>query len=161
GVQGFASGSTDQGIGVFGQAQEATSATIGVYGIAQSPAGAGGRFENLDPGGGILGLYSNRTQVAHVAANRSVHATSFAGSGAGLRGITSAAQATALAANGSNCTGNNFALGVDASGNAECAQPAFSNLSGTATVAQGGTNATTAAGARSNLGAAASGANTD
>jgi hypothetical protein len=44
--------------------------------------------------------------------------------------------ATALAANGANCAGNNFALGVDASGAAECAQPAFSNLSGTATDAQ-------------------------
>jgi hypothetical protein len=47
-----------------------------------------------------------------------------------------AGTATALAANGGNCTGNNFALGVDASGVGECAQPAFSNLSGTATDAQ-------------------------
>lgn len=47
-----------------------------------------------------------------------------------------AATATALAANGANCSGNNFALGVDASGAAECAQPAFSNLSGSATDAQ-------------------------
>jgi hypothetical protein len=46
------------------------------------------------------------------------------------------ATATALAANGSNCSGNNFALGVDASGVGECAQPAFSNLSGSATDAQ-------------------------
>jgi hypothetical protein len=44
--------------------------------------------------------------------------------------------ATALAANGANCSGNNFALGVDASGAGECAQPAFSNLSGAATDAQ-------------------------
>jgi hypothetical protein len=47
-----------------------------------------------------------------------------------------ASTATALAANGSNCSGNNFALGVDASGNGECSQPAFSNLSGSATSAQ-------------------------
>jgi filamentous hemagglutinin len=46
------------------------------------------------------------------------------------------ATATALAANGGNCSGNNFALGVDASGVGECAQPAFSNLSGSATDAQ-------------------------
>lgn len=46
------------------------------------------------------------------------------------------ATATALAANGGNCAGNNFAIGVDASGVAECAQPAFSNLSGSATDAQ-------------------------
>lgn len=47
-----------------------------------------------------------------------------------------ATEASALAANGGNCTGNNFALGVSASGVAECAQPAFSNLSGAATDAQ-------------------------
>lgn len=47
-----------------------------------------------------------------------------------------AATATALAANGANCSGNNFALGVDASGVGECAQPSFSNLSGAATIAQ-------------------------
>jgi len=47
-----------------------------------------------------------------------------------------ASTATALAANGANCSGNNFALGVDASGAGECAQPAFSNLSGSATDAQ-------------------------
>lgn len=50
--------------------------------------------------------------------------------------IALAATATALAANGGNCSGNNFALGVDASGVGECAQPAFSNLSGSATDAQ-------------------------
>lgn len=50
--------------------------------------------------------------------------------------IDLAAAATALAANGGNCSGNNFALGVDASGIGECAQPAFSNLSGSATDAQ-------------------------
>ena len=47
-----------------------------------------------------------------------------------------APKATALAANGSDCSGNNFALGVDASGAAECAQPDFSNLSGVAADAQ-------------------------
>lgn len=47
-----------------------------------------------------------------------------------------ATTATALAANGGNCSGDNFALGVDASGVGECAQPAFSNLSGSATDAQ-------------------------
>lgn len=50
--------------------------------------------------------------------------------------VTLASTATALAANGANCSGNNFALGVDASGVGECAQPAFSNLSGAATDAQ-------------------------
>jgi hypothetical protein len=50
--------------------------------------------------------------------------------------VSLAATAAALAANGGNCSGNNFAVGVDASGVGECAQPAFSNLSGTATIAQ-------------------------
>lgn len=50
--------------------------------------------------------------------------------------VSLAAAATALAANGGNCSGNNFALGVDASGVGECAQPAFSGLSGAATDAQ-------------------------
>lgn len=49
---------------------------------------------------------------------------------------TVATTAGALSANGANCIGNTFALGVDASGVAECAQPAFSNLSGSATDAQ-------------------------
>jgi hypothetical protein len=53
-------------------------------------------------------------------------------SGTNWINATAAPKAIALAANGSNCSGNNFALGVDASGNAECAQPAFSNLSGSA-----------------------------
>jgi len=47
-----------------------------------------------------------------------------------------AATATALAANGGNCTGNEFALGVSAAGVGECVQPAFSNLSGAATDTQ-------------------------
>lgn len=47
-----------------------------------------------------------------------------------------ATTASALAANGTNCSGNEFALGVSASGVGECAQPAFSNLSGEATDAQ-------------------------
>lgn len=50
--------------------------------------------------------------------------------------ITLAATATALAANGANCSGNNFALGVDASGVGECAQPAFANLSGALAIGQ-------------------------
>ena len=60
-----------------------------------------------------------------------VTATTFVGALTG-----NASTATALAADGGNCTGNNFALGVDASGIAQCAQPAFSNLSGAATKAQ-------------------------
>lgn len=46
------------------------------------------------------------------------------------------ATATALAADPADCTGNNFAIGIVAAGTATCAQPAFSNLSGSATTAQ-------------------------
>lgn len=44
--------------------------------------------------------------------------------------IDLAAQAAALAADPSDCTGDNFARGIAAGGMAQCAQPAFSNLSG-------------------------------
>lgn len=50
--------------------------------------------------------------------------------------VSVAATASALSSNGANCTGNNFAVGVDAAGVAECAQPSFANLSGAATDAQ-------------------------
>jgi hypothetical protein len=47
-----------------------------------------------------------------------------------------AGTATALAADPADCTGNSFALGINAAGAAQCAQPAFSNLSGTAASGQ-------------------------
>jgi len=50
--------------------------------------------------------------------------------------VTLAATASALAANGANCAGNSFALGVDAAGAAECAQPGFANLSGSLALGQ-------------------------
>lgn len=53
------------------------------------------------------------------------------------------ATALELTSNPTNCSGNNFALGVDTAGAAECAQPTFGNVSGTASVAQGGTGLTT------------------
>jgi hypothetical protein len=45
--------------------------------------------------------------------------------------IDLAAEASALAADPADCSGNDFARGINASGTAQCAQPAFSNLSGT------------------------------
>jgi hypothetical protein len=47
-----------------------------------------------------------------------------------------AATATALAAAPTQCGGNQFATGIAASGSANCAQPTFSNLSGSASAAQ-------------------------
>ena len=81
---------------------------------------------------------------AHGATSANTPSTTVARDGAGNINATTftgvlvgnATTATALSANGTNCSGNNFSLGTDANGNAECAQPAFSNLSGTATDAQ-------------------------
>ncbi len=53
-----------------------------------------------------------------------------------------------------SATANNFVTGLNTLGDLQRAQPSFANLSGTATVAQGGTGATTAAAALTNLGAA-------
>ncbi|HAN05309.1 MAG: hypothetical protein A2X29_03335 [Elusimicrobia bacterium GWA2_64_40] len=67
-----------------------------------------------------------------------------------------AGTATALAANGGNCTLPNVALGVSASGIAECGQPSnvtgtAANVTGTVALGNGGTGATDAAGARTAL----------
>jgi hypothetical protein len=50
--------------------------------------------------------------------------------------IGNASTATALAANPTDCSANQFANTIAASGNLSCAQPAFTDLSGAATVAQ-------------------------
>jgi len=54
-----------------------------------------------------------------------------------------AATASAFASSPTQCGTNNWATGVSSSGNANCSQPAFSNISGTVTVLQGGTGQTT------------------
>lgn len=51
-----------------------------------------------------------------------------------------ASTATALASNPSDCSANQFANAIAASGNLTCSQPAFTDISGVATIAQGGTN---------------------
>jgi hypothetical protein len=58
-----------------------------------------------------------------------------------------AATATALASSPIQCGSNNWATGITTGGNANCLQPGFGNLSGTAAVSQGGTGQTTAASA--------------
>ena len=55
-----------------------------------------------------------------------------------------AATATTLASSPTQCGSNTWATGVSSSGNANCLQPGFSSLSGTATVSQGGTGQTNA-----------------
>jgi hypothetical protein len=47
-----------------------------------------------------------------------------------------AATATALAATPTQCGANNWATGISTSGNANCSQPAFSNLAGSVTLGQ-------------------------
>jgi len=59
--------------------------------------------------------------------------------------VNLSAAATALASDPTDCAGNNFARGINASGTAQCAQPAFSNLSGSASIAQGGTTLSSSA----------------
>ena len=84
-------------------------------------------------GAGTAGKIQVHTTPLQYCDNAATPALQYAalGSSAGV-----AASSAALAANGANCSGDNFALGVDASGAGECAQPAFSNLSGAATDAQ-------------------------
>ena len=62
-----------------------------------------------------------------------------------------AATATALASNPTQCGSNSWATGVSSNGNANCFQPNFSTLSGTAAISQGGTGQTTAPAAFSAL----------
>ncbi len=66
-----------------------------------------------------------------VVANGGIMAPKFTGALSG-----NAATATALAADPVDCSGNDFSLGINASGVALCAQPAFSNLGGAAISAQ-------------------------
>lgn len=49
------------------------------------------------------------------------------------------------------CTANEWISSLNSSGAIVCTQPSFSNINGTATIAQGGTGATSASGAFSNL----------
>lgn len=56
--------------------------------------------------------------------------------GGGIIVATSASAAGTLQVDGANCTGNQFALGTNEAGVAQCAQPAFTNLSGSIAGAQ-------------------------
>lgn len=117
-------------------------AITGGAGLTHSPTGtlttASGETDFLASGALTCGASTQgRTQVhttpLQYCDNTATPTLRYAAYGSSTGVATSA---TALAANGANCSGNNFALGVDASGVGECAQPAFSNLSGTATDAQ-------------------------
>lgn len=59
--------------------------------------------------------------------------------------IGNASTATALAANPTDCSASNFATAIAANGNLTCAQPLFTDISGTLAINKGGTGATTKA----------------
>lgn len=101
-------------------------------------------------GGGSASITPNSCTLPNVATGIDASGTLTCTQPSNVTGnaatATLATAATALAADPANCTNaNEFARGVLASGVAECAQPAFSNLSGTAAVTQGGTGLTTVA----------------
>lgn len=62
--------------------------------------------------------------------------TSYSGNAATATTASTASTATALASTPTQCSPNNWSTGIAANGNANCSQPAFSNLSGTASAAQ-------------------------
>ena len=78
--------------------------------------------------------FSSQFSMTDSAANNSTTVSLAATIAANTTG--NAATATALASAPSQCGSNNFATGVAAGGNANCAQPVFANLSGTATAGQ-------------------------
>jgi hypothetical protein len=97
-------------------------------------------------GGQVTGAVATATALASNPADCSAgqYATTIAANGdltcAGVTGgqVTGAvATATALAANPADCGANAFATTIAANGDLTCAQPSFTNLSGSATVAQG------------------------
>jgi hypothetical protein len=85
----------------------------------------------LQGGGGRVAI-GNFAPATALDVTGTITATAFAGPLTG-----NASTATALAADPADCSGNNFALGINATGVAQCAQPAFANLSGKASAAQG------------------------
>lgn len=60
----------------------------------------------------------------------------------GAQVSSAVATATALAGDPADCSANQYATAINASGTLTCAQPGFSNLSGAATISQGGTTET-------------------
>lgn len=91
---------------------------------------------------GSVNPTSSLDVVGAIKATSTITASNISGSSSGTNTgdqttvSGNAGTASALATNGGNCSGNEFALGVTAAGVGECAQPAFSNLSGSATDAQ-------------------------
>lgn len=71
------------------------------------------------------------TKYVTISPAGTVTAPNFAGALSGNAGT-----ASALAVDPADCSGNNFAVGINASGVAQCAQPSFANLSGSATAGQ-------------------------
>lgn len=137
----------------------------------------GGNVNPSGGGGGGGGTGCNTTGTAILKGDGSggcanaLSGTDYAPATSGtaiLKGNGSGAFANAAAGTdyqapiaGNTLGANNFATSINSSGTLSGAQPAFTNISGVAQVAQGGTAGTTQATARSGIGAAASGANSD
>lgn len=121
-----------------------------------SSGGAGGSGAPID--GGYLTLTAGSTGshnevVLSAGTNINITAGGVVSVTGSVANATLAASATALAANPTDCSANQFATTIAANGNLTCAQPAFTDISGTATTSQiptvpvtkGGTNLTTVA----------------
>jgi hypothetical protein len=78
--------------------------------------------------------FSSQFALADSAVNNSTTVNLAATIGANTTG--NASTATALVSPPTQCGANNFATGITAAGNANCSQPAISNLTGTASSAQ-------------------------
>lgn len=99
---------------------------------------------------GSLAPYVSSTKLSFNPSTGTLTSTAFSGPLTGdvtgnLSGTVTgnASTATALAANPSDCGANQFATTIAASGNLTCAQPAFTDISGTSATTQGGTGLTT------------------
>lgn len=103
---------------------------------------------NYAAGNGVAGAATDVACATCITLTSEVNGILPVANGGTGNATGNAATATALAANGGNCALPNVALGVDASGAAECGQPSnvtgtASNVTGTVAVGNGGTGVAT------------------
>jgi hypothetical protein len=135
-IQGISSGpvailgqnSSPTGTGIQGVASSTSGQTIGVLGQSASPAGIAGAFDNTG-GGRILSLRSNGNEVAGVDQFGNFHASqvqalNFVGAGFGLTNVPN----SATTANSSNAA--NSIVARDSSGNFSAGQISALNFVG-------------------------------
>lgn len=117
-----------------------TAASVNISGNSNFGANvtAGGSFI-----GNLTGLASTAGTASYAATSgtasfATTSTTSTTASSAGFAAIS--AITTAFATNPADCSANQFATTISTLGDLTCAQPNFSDLAGTASIAQGGTN---------------------